>query len=181
MLGNIADCSSVRKACSRPELLPGIRVVTALALATEAAAVNVIIVVAARAAARQAERAVHWSAMAGKAIDALVAAVEPEAGLAVVVKLPALPVDRVVAGLASRSKSQLVRVVLAVAGNALSLGILEGRREVAILALDLDVLAEQREACESVIKARIGPAALTVAAPALPSFLALVLVVLAVT
>jgi len=133
LLGNIADCSSVRKACSRPELLPGIRVVTALALATEAAAVNVIIVVAARAAARQAERAVHWSAMAGQAIDALVAAVEPEAGLAVVVKLPALPVDRVVAGLAFRSKSQLVRVVLAVAGNALSLGILEGRREVAIL------------------------------------------------
>ena len=154
---------------------------TALALATESATVNVVVVMTTCAAAGQAERAIHWPAMAGKAIDTLVPAIESEARLAVVVKLPALPVDRVVAGLAFRSESQLVRVVLSVAGNALGLGILESRREVAILALDLDMLAEQREACESVIKARIGPAAFSMAAPALPSFLALVLVVLAVT
>jgi len=115
---------------------------TALAVAPEVAAVHIVVVVAAGAGAGQAHLLFHGSKMAGVAIKLLVPAVQFEIGALVVIKAPGLPVTRVVALAAVRAEPELVFVFLPVAGDTFALGILEGRGQVALLALDLGVFTE---------------------------------------
>ena len=118
----------------------------ALAVASELAVVHVIVVVTAGAGTGQAHLSFHGFAVAGVTINPLVSAVQFEVGALVVIKAPGLPVARVVALAAVRAERELVLVFLLVAGDALAFRVLEGRRQVAFLALDLGVFAEQRKA-----------------------------------
>ena len=152
-----------------------------LAFATEAAVVHVVNVVTVDASAGQTDFSVRRLLVAGKTIETLVAAVQLEMGAPVVVEVPRLPVARVVAGSAVGAESLLVLVVRLVAGVAVGLGVLERRCEVALLALDFGVLAEQRKARQAVVEARFLPALLVVAGLAFLAFLAFVLVVLEMT
>ena len=152
----------------------------ALALIAKATVVNIVIGMTAGAAARQADFAFAGPLVAGVAIQPLVRAVQLEVRALVVVEAPRLPVVGVVTIAAIRSELELVLVILLVAGDALHLGVPEGRREVAFFALHLGVFAEQREACQTVVEARHLPVFLVVAGLALLALLALVLVVLLV-
>jgi len=80
-------------------------------------------------------------AMAAFARDVRVRAVERETRLRVVVELPLLPVDRVMAKEAVLAKPPLVRVIVAVATDAVIRGILEYMRVVTLATLRLCVLA----------------------------------------
>ena len=109
-----------------------------------------------------------------------VGAVQSIARALVVVEAPGLPVARGVAGVAARAEAQLVLVILAVAGVALGLRILEARREVAGLAVGDEVPAGEREACLRMVEVRHAPVQVGVALAALRAELAFVAVVLAV-
>ena len=96
------------------------------------------------------------------------------------IEAPCAPRPGVVAGLATGSERIFVLVVFLVAADAGDAGILEGRRQVALLAFKSVVLAEQREAGKPVVDLGRFPVALVVTGFAFLSFLALVLVVLLV-
>ena len=84
------------------------------------------------------------------------------------------------AGLATRSQLVLVLVIFFMTGDAGNARVLEGGRQVALLALDLGMLAEQREAGQAVIDLAGLPVTLVVTGFAFFAFLTLVLVVLLV-
>src|SRR3989344_1564686 len=84
------------------------------------------------------------------------------------------------AGLATRSQLVLVLVIFFMTGDAGDARVLEGGRQGALLALDLGMLAEQREAGQAVIDLAGFPVTLVVTGFAFFAFLALVLVVLLV-
>ena len=96
------------------------------------------------------------------------------------IEAPILPRQCVVTGFAARSKLVFVLVVFFVTGDTGYPRVLEGGRQVALLALDLGVLAEQREAGQAVIDLAGFPVTLVVTGFAFLAFLALVLVVLLV-
>ena len=67
------------------------------------------------------------------------------------------PVARPVAGLAFVSVRPFMFVVLLVTGITIRRSVLKGRRQVALLALHLDVLAQQWETGLVVIEGRLFP------------------------
>ena len=91
---------------------------------------------------------------------------------------PVLPRQGVVAGFATWSELVLVFVVFLVTGDTGNVRILEGGRQVALLALDIGMLSEQREAGQAVIDLADFPVAFVVAGFAFLAFLTLVFVVL---
>jgi len=125
---------------------------TALAIASEAAVVHVIVVMTAGTGSGQAYLALHRLAMAGEAVDSFVPAIQLEACAFVVIEIPRLPVARVVALAAVRAEIEFVLVFFLVAGDAVAFRVLVGRGQVAFLALDLGVFAEQREARQAVVE-----------------------------
>jgi len=151
-----------------------------ITLPAESAVVNIVARVAACAGRRRGEFAGHGPGVAGKALQALVGTVENEFGALVVIKIPTLPVGRVVAGLAARSEFAFVHVILVVAPDTVRSGVLELGCLVALLAFDLDVFAKERETRQAVVELADFPAFLVVAAVTLLAFLAFVLVVLLV-
>ena len=120
----------------------------------------------------------HGFVVTGITSYAFMTAVELERGLPVVVEAPGFPRQGVVTGLAARSKLVFVCVVLLVTGDAGNAGVLEGRRFVAFLAFNLGVLAQQREAGQSMVDPGHLPVTLVVTGLAFVAFLALVFVVL---
>ena len=112
------------------------------------------------------------------ALKPAVPAVEHERRAPVVIEIPRLPGSRVVTILAARSEAKSVFVVFAMAADAGCLGILERRGQMAFLAVDLGVCAEQRKPGQTMVEQRPLPRALVVAAVALLPFLPLVFVVL---
>ena len=80
--------------------------------------------------------------MTALACNRSVSAVERKAGLLVVIEQPLLPVDRVVAECASFTESPLVRVVFAVATDAVFGGIAEHVRFVTIAAVRVRMPAQ---------------------------------------
>ena len=116
------------------------------------------------------------------ACEPAVSAVEREIGLSVVIELPQGPVERRVAIGAFGTERRLVDIVFDVAVDALIRRVVESERRVAILADDLIVLAEQREAREVVIEAHaLVPVDLDVATRAIVAELTFVRVVVGVT
>ena len=97
------------------------------------------------------------------------------------IEAPGFPRQGVVAGFAARSQRVFVLIVFLVAGDAGNARVLEGGRQVAFLALDLGMHAEQREAGQAVIDLAGFPVTLVVTGFAFFTFLALVLVVFLVT
>ena len=90
--------------------------------------------------------------VAAVARDRRVCAVKGEAGLRVVVEKPLLPVDRVVAQRAVLTETPLVRVVVAVATDAILRCVLEHVRLVTLATLGFPVFAEQGETSEIVVE-----------------------------
>lgn len=97
------------------------------------------------------------------------------------VKPPVAPATGVVALLTLCAQASLVLVVLFVTGVTFNRGILEGRLRMAILALDLAVLAQQRKGNETMIKPGARPTRRVVALLAFLAFLTFVHVVILVT
>ena len=96
------------------------------------------------------------------------------------IEAPILPRQGVVAGFATRSKLVFVLVVFFVTGHTGYARVLEGGRQVALLALGLGVLAEQRETGQAVIDLAGFPVTLVVTGFAFLAFLPLMFVVLLV-
>ena len=94
------------------------------------------------------------------------------------IEAPFLPRQGVVAGFAARSQLVLVLVVFLMTGDAGYIRVLEGGCQVALLALDLGVFAEQRETGQAVIDFAVFPVTLVVAGLAFLAFLAFMFVVL---
>ena len=111
------------------------------ALLAEAAFVNVVPIVATHTGCRYRELLLGRYLVAGQAIQVFVPAIQFEFGSSVVIKIPGLPILRVVAELALRAQTALVLVFLVMTGNALDLGVFELRRVMALLALHLRMLA----------------------------------------
>jgi len=106
---------------------------------------------------------------------------QQKTGLAIVVKRPVAPASCVVALLTLCAQAPLVFVVLFVTGVAFNRSILECRLRMAILALDLDVLAQQRERDETMIETGACPPGLVVTLLALIALLAFVHVICSMT
>ena len=94
------------------------------------------------------------------------------------IETPVLPRQGVVTGFAARSELVLVLVVFLMTGDAGYTRVLEGGRQVTLLALDLGMLAEQREAGQAVINLAGFPVTLVVTGLTFPAFLAFMFVVL---
>lgn len=86
------------------------------------------------------------------ALQAAVPAVEHERRTPVVIEIPCLPGPRVVTILATRPEAKSVLVVFAMAADAGGLGILERRGQVAFLAVDFSVRAEQRKPGQAMVE-----------------------------
>ena len=115
----------------------------AFALLAEAAFVDVLAIMAASAGIRrQYLVALHGHLVAIMAIGLFVGAIEFVLGTTIMVEVPGLPVTCVVAAIALLAQTQLMLVLLLVAGITIRLGVLELRRFVALLAVSLDVLAQ---------------------------------------
>lgn len=115
--------------------------VTAFALLAESAFVNIVVRVAGDAGAGQFDPRFDRCAMAGNAGRFDMCAVKLEVG-AVMVELPEAPITGVVALLAIAPQGLAVRIVIAMAGHAFGLCILECRCLVTILAID-DLVSAQ--------------------------------------
>lgn len=119
--------------------------------------------------------------VAGFASHLGMSAIENEVGLQVVVELPLLPIDRIVATVAALIEPALVGIIVAMAITAGHWRIGEDFRFVAIVAACLLVCAEQRKACQAMIEEHvIGPGCFVVAVLAPRSLAALVRIVLSV-
>src|SRR6516164_3003949 len=129
----------------------------ALALRAELAAVHVVPAVTrqARAVELVVRGDVHRLAMAGAAREPAVSAVEREMRLLRMIERPRVPIVRVVAQRAVEPERALVGVVVAVAVDTLPLRVMELRRLVAAVALDIAMLADQGEVAEVVVEAHV--------------------------
>jgi len=127
---------------------------TAFALRAELAVVHIVLAVTtqARGVELDIRGDVHSLAMAGNASDPAVSAVEREMRLLGVIERPRVPVVRVVTERAVEPERALVGVVVAMAVDALALGVMELRRLVAARTFDGAMLADQREAAEVVVE-----------------------------
>jgi hypothetical protein len=101
-------------------------------------------------------------------------------GAAVMIEVPGLPVSRVMATVALPAKTEFMLVLLLVAGITIRLGILEFRGLVTLLALGLDVTAQQRKLRLIVVEPDVFtlPASFVVAVLTLLALLSVVLVIL---
>src|SRR3990167_8758511 len=126
--------------------------VTAFAIFTKSAAVDVIAAVTGDAPGRQLAR-IARADMAGRADKPLVPSGQLIVGLAVVIEAPDLPVSAVVAAAALRRGAErtLVMLVIMTVSTGDALGG-EGLVGMASDALHLRVLAEQRKARQIVVK-----------------------------
>ena len=125
---------------------------TAFALRSKLAAMNVVDVVTAHATRREGDAFLKWFTMARLARDTRVGAVETERRPRVVVELPCAPSARVVAIAAACSQPAPVRVDLGVTREAVAARVLEELGCVAALAGHCGVLTEEREAGEIVVE-----------------------------
>lgn len=149
-----------------------------IAVPAEPSVVHVVDLVTAHAGRAGAHPRRHWTLVTSLALQPAVPAVERERRAPVMIEIPAFPGTRVVAILATRSETQLVLVVVAVTADACRGDVFKRRRQMALVASDLRVRAEQWKPRQTVIKQRTLPGTLVVAAIALPALLSLVLVVL---
>ena len=91
----------------------------------------------------------------GLAVDPRMGAFEFERGLRIVVENPLLPVDRVVAERALLAEAPIMRIVFAMAIDALLGRIAEDMRIVALVALLLRVFSQQGEASQIVVEEHV--------------------------
>ena len=155
-----------------------------LALLAKPSLMNVLAIVATGTGIRRQHLvAGHRLLMAIGAFGLLVGSVNPVLGAFVVVEIPDFPVAGIVATLALLAQTQFVLVFLLMARPAIRLGVLEFRRFMALLAVGLDMLAQQREFRLVVVEAHIValPASFVMAILALLALLTVVLVVHFVT
>lgn len=130
----------------------------AAAVESEFAIVDVVGTVAVTATPSESCLDTQRLPMAVVAGDVDVSTVKDEVRLQVMVELPLLPVDRVVARGTVRVESATMRIVLAMTLDAGSWCIGKDLRVVAFIAFDVRVRPEQREAGEAVIEEHIiGP------------------------
>lgn len=106
----------------------------AFAAAPERAGVHVVFGVTPLAIPREVDLDRVWRLVARAAHEVHVCPAEWKIGLCVVIETPARPTVRVVTLLASRSQPSEVDVFWLVATDATDLGVLESRRDVALLA-----------------------------------------------
>jgi len=116
---------------------------------------NIIGAVTVTAAATETRHRGKRLSMAVIATNSCVRAVQREIGLYIVIELPLQPVNRVVARGAVVLEATVVRIVLAVTIHTFLRRILEYVRLVTGIAFLATVLAEQREACQIVIKEHV--------------------------
>jgi len=114
---------------------------TPATVGAELAVMDVVGAMTVSAVLAQARLCSERLAMTAFARDVRVRTVERETRLRVVVKQPLLPVDRVVAKEAVLAKSPLVRVIVAVATDAVFWGILEYVRVVTLATFRLCVFS----------------------------------------
>ena len=157
-------------------LLPVLGVVALLAFPAELVAL-VVLPVTGVAIGRQLVL-VDIAGMAGIALGRGMASEQAVLGVAVMAERDVLPEHRCMAGAAQLSVAPLVRVVLAMAGDAFQRRAAEARRIlVAVPALDVAVLAQQLELRQVVVELRLLPVLLGVAIAARGAQRAVVLVV----
>ena len=152
--------------------------VALLAKLPEASVVHVVNIVATDAGTALRHFARHGLVVARFAGDTFVSSVEREGGLFVVIETPGPPRRGVVAGFAPRPKRQLVLVIFLVAGDTRRIRVLESGGHVALLAFDADMLAEQREAGQTMVDPGYLPVAFVVTGFTFPAFLSFVRVIL---
>ena len=148
----------------------------------ELAVVDIIRPVAVRALATQLLLGGQGTPVAAFTRDVRVRTVQRKIRSGIVVEMPLLPVDRVVAGRADFSEAPLVLVVVPVAVDALLGCIAEHMSLVAVGALGFGVLAEQRETRQTMVeKDIVFPGALVVTVCANVTLRKLVRIIVLVT
>lgn len=155
---------------------------TAAAVGSELTVVNVIGTMTVRAVLAQARLRGKRLPVTALARDVCVCTVKRETRLLVVVEQPLLPVDRVVAQPAILAEATVVRVVFAVATEAVFRCVAKYVRLVALAAVGFRVFTKQRKPGEVVVEKDIVlPRRFTVAVEALRALCALVGVIVLVT
>ena len=162
-----------------PEILCG---VTTAAVGTELAMMDVILPVAGVTLCGQIQVRRRWLVVALIAAQIPVFAVERKPGLLSVVEIPDSPAIRVVALVAGLPEHCLVFVVITMATDAILWCVLEGGRDMTLLARRRSVKAEKGEMGYIVVEDNaFAPRGFVVATLALFALLALVDIVVAVT
>ncbi len=114
--------------------------------------------------------------------DVNVRTAEFELGAVIVIELPKVPGNRVMAGLTVVLEYVFVRIVVEMAGDTLTVGAGEYLSFVTVLAFDVVMLAKQWETCQVVVeKQRFLPVILGVAIVALLALFALMHVIVQMT
>ncbi len=122
------------------------------AIRSKFAVMDVVQLMTVRAVTTQLRMGSQWSAMAGLAGNLRMRPVQDKARLQVVVEEPLLPVNRVVACRAVRAESAVVRVVCCMAVHALLRCVAEHMRIMAVAAVNVRVLAQERETRQVVVE-----------------------------
>lgn len=130
--------------------------VTAFAVATKAASVNVIRSMAAITAARLLNPVCGRCVVAGLTGQSLMFAIKLELGLAVMVEAPERPVVGGVAAAALGAQRGFMGVFIFVAADAGQGGVFESLAWVALITAGHGMLADQRETAEVMVKAHTG-------------------------
>jgi hypothetical protein len=126
--------------------------VTATAVESELAIVNVVGSVAASAVPTVALHFVQGGSLTICTVDFVMRTGERKLGLHIVVKQPTIPGDRVVARVTCTRKIAAMRIVISMAAVTRSVSFAECLRFMAFVAFVVGVLAQQRERCQIMIE-----------------------------
>ena len=136
-------------------------------IGAEGAVVSIVQAMAGDAVLAQGRPPIDRAAMTREAVQSRVPAVQGESGLRVVVEAPGRPGVRVVAGLAAWPERATMGIVLGVARDAARVGPGIAAADVAFLASDRRVEAQQGETGQIVVEANsLAPSHLSMALPA---------------
>ena len=124
----------------------------AAAVGTEFTIVIVVRPVAVAAIAVQHLHLLQWAAMAAVTGNVDMRSIQKKIRLQIVIKIPQVPGDWVMAAIATIQEKTLVRIVFSMTGDAISFRVGEGLRRVTILALILGVHAVQWESGQIVVE-----------------------------
>ncbi len=124
----------------------------AFAIATEFSTMDIVLPVAAGTCFPHANLVLDRITVTGAALQRLMSTVEAELTLRVVVKLPQIPTVRVMAAGAIITQALFMLIIALVAGDAVSLGILEGGSDMTALTGSDRVQADQREPSQVMLK-----------------------------
>ena len=135
------------------------------AIGAEFPVVGIVCPMAVSATATDGCHVFERAAMTGVACNIDMCAVERKVGLQIVIESPDVPADRVVAGLAAVLEVATMRIVLLMAGDAVTISVREFLAAMTCVAFVLEMHAVQRESRQVMVeKHRVLPIDLGVAA-----------------